>query len=312
MNIRLVQRADIEQPKWDGCVFHANNSMIYGFTWYLDNVCEDWVGLVEGDYESVFPLVYNTKLLGIKQLYQPLLTQQLGLFSVNALSSARLEAFLDAIPKEFKLVNICLNDRNRVRDTYTAFHYSPQPNYVLHLNLPYEEIERNYSDMLRRNLRKAIKADLTLGNNIKPERLVEMVKAYHKEKGNKIPDSLYHTALRIIYNCMHRGVGFMSGAISPDGEILAAAFFMYSKGRIINLLNVTTTEGRKVNAMHFVIDMLIRTHANQPALLDFEGTSIAPLAQFYQSFGSLNQAYYKVSRNDLPQPIKFAYKMLKG
>ncbi|MEM6725303.1 MAG: hypothetical protein AAF598_14780 [Bacteroidota bacterium] len=94
MEIRYLKRDEIDQLKWDSCVHYANNGQVYGYTWYLDNVAEDWDGLVEGDYESVFPLVWNSKIFGIKQLYQPFLSQQLGLFSVNLLSKARLQTFI--------------------------------------------------------------------------------------------------------------------------------------------------------------------------------------------------------------------------
>ena len=66
MDLRLLSREAIEAAKWNGCVHYASNSKIYGYTWYLDNVAEEWMGLVEGDYQSVFPLVFNQKLLGTK------------------------------------------------------------------------------------------------------------------------------------------------------------------------------------------------------------------------------------------------------
>ena len=52
MNLRIVERDDIEKNKWDGFIHYASNSKVYGYTWYLDNVSENWFGIVEGDYET--------------------------------------------------------------------------------------------------------------------------------------------------------------------------------------------------------------------------------------------------------------------
>ena len=76
MTIRFLEREEIDQLKWDSCVHYAVNGNACGYTWFLDNVSENWSGLVEGDYESVFPLVWNKKILGIHQIYQPYFCQQ--------------------------------------------------------------------------------------------------------------------------------------------------------------------------------------------------------------------------------------------
>lgn len=101
MNIRRISREDIDDKKWNGCVHYASNGNPYGYTWHLDAISEVWEGLVEGDYESVFPLVWNEKLRLAKQLYQPFFAQQLGIYSINMLSAKRIESFLKAIPSEY-------------------------------------------------------------------------------------------------------------------------------------------------------------------------------------------------------------------
>lgn len=305
MDLRLVERADIEAPKWNGCVHYAANSKIYGYTWYLDNVAENWVGLVEGDYQSVFPLVWNDKMFKIKQLYQPFLCQQLGVFTVNVRSKERIRQFLNAIPPEFKYWDLAMNDGNEQVLKLEEYQSIQKDNYHLYLNKTYEELYANYSKNIKRNLKKAADANLYLTGNLKPETFVAEVKKAQLLKGIHHPEGLYHAAHRIIYNCLHRGKGIITAAYNTQKELCAAIFFMFDGAALINLLNVTTEAGREVGAMAYLLDATIKREADRHKYIDFEGSSIPGIARFYQSFGAENVPYYQVTNNQLPWWIKW-------
>ncbi len=312
MEIRLLNRDEIETPKWNGCVHYASNSKIYGYSWYLDNVCNgNWVGLVEGDYQSVMPLVWNDKLLKTKQLYSPYLCQQLGVFSVNMLSKERIKQFLEAIPKEYKYWDINLNDGSQqvlgLRDN-PAYDITEKDNYHLYLNKPYEELQAKYSKNTKRNLKKADQAGIYLTAGLKPEKFVTLVQEAQEKKGVKHPDALYHTAHRVIYNCLHRGQGTILGAFDDDKNILAGAFLMFNGAAIINLLNFSNEAGKEVGAMHYLIDSLVQREANKHKYIDFEGSSVEGIARFYKSFGAERMPYYQLKNNQLPWLLKLVKK----
>ncbi|MEZ5197052.1 MAG: hypothetical protein R2764_11780 [Bacteroidales bacterium] len=111
--IKYLQNHQIEKSKWDACIKESVNGMVYANSWYLDIVAEDWEALVEDDYERVFPLTTGRKW-GIDYLYQPVFTQQLGLFSKSSLSQDTVSCFLDSIPEKYKFIEINLNTFNKV------------------------------------------------------------------------------------------------------------------------------------------------------------------------------------------------------
>jgi hypothetical protein len=304
MEIKLIKRDDIDRLKWDSCVHFATNGSIYGYTWYLDNVSENWEGLVEGDYESVMPLVWNDKLMNIKQIYQPFLAQQLGLFSVNALSPRRLQGFLEAIPKEYKKVVMHLNERNRLKEL-EGFEVKERNNFILNLNDDYEVLEANYSKNHKRNLKKARNFDNVIGSNVKVEVLMENYKKYQGVKIKDFKEDSYHAAHRIIYNALHRGRGFISSIQNKEGELMAAAFFTISHNRMTLLFPSTTPAGRERNSMHLLLDMTIQMNSGRPMTLDFEGSQVESIARFYQGFGAKNKPYYQLSKNELPFWLKW-------
>ncbi len=305
MEIQFISRKDIDELKWNSCVHYANNGHVYGYTWYLDNVCHEWDGLIEGDYESVFPLVWNKKLFGIHQLYQPIFCQQLGLFSIRILSPARIRAFLNAIPKKFKYINIQVNGQNKLPKEVN-FIQSPRTNLELSLRPDYETIRTGYSKNLKRSLNKAAKKGISLTGNVKPERLVEMYKQNQAVKIKSFDEAYLHAAHRIIYQCLYKGLGFISGALNEKGDLIAAAFFITSHKKIINLLPSSTAEGRDLCAMHLILDLVIQINAGKPLTLDFEGSSIPSIARFYKSYGATEKPFYQLSQNQLPFWLKWA------
>ena len=119
--IQFLEREEIDDRKWDECISHAFNGNLYGHSWFLDIVCDDWAAMVEDDYVRVFPMAYRKKF-GVFYIYQPFFTQQLGLYSRSALSPEYLGNFLDAIPKQFRRIELNLNQHNKADDSIYRLH----------------------------------------------------------------------------------------------------------------------------------------------------------------------------------------------
>src|ERR1700759_1778470 len=74
--ISYLSHSDIDKLRWDACISHAQYSIIYGYSWYLDMVSPGWDALVDDDYQSVFPLTWKKKF-GLYYLSQPNFAQHL-------------------------------------------------------------------------------------------------------------------------------------------------------------------------------------------------------------------------------------------
>ncbi len=64
--------------------------------------------------------------------------------------------------------------------------------------------------------------------------------------------------------------------------------------RAINIVNVSSAEGKKNGSAHFLFDKIISTLAaeNQNTILDFEGSSVPGIARFYEGFGAQPEIFY--------------------
>ena len=308
--IRILKREEIEPSKWDGCIYYSPNSRIYAYSWYLDSVCDEWYGIVENEYESVMPIVVKTKKwLKYKEVYHPFMAQQLGLFSMSIISSARLAKFLEVIPESYKHIQMQLNFGNFAVKQLTdkGFNIETRPNYILSLARPYDEIYKEYSSNLKRKLQKSSEEHFLFNTDLKPEEFVDLAKTYFPEK-EAFTDEVYYTLLRIIYNCAHRGKGLVYSLFDADRNFLAATFILFDGTRLVNLVNISSPLGKEKNAMAILFDGLIKGSAGQLKILDFEGSKLEGVAQFYQSFGAKNEPYFEIKKDMRPWYAKMIQK----
>jgi hypothetical protein len=291
MEIRRLSRDEIEKPRFDGCVHYAPNGNVFGYMWYLDFIAKDWEALVEDNYQSVFPLVYRPGRLIGKELHQPLLMRELGIYSVRALSEARIRAFLEAIPEEYRYIDITLNERNRPPEDMD-FEVSERTNFQLMLNEPYEVLSRRYSDSLQARLDRASDAGLLPVTNIKPEAIAAFFKE-HTQQTREV-ERTFHAVQRVMYNVLHRGQGFATAIKKKDGDLCAVNFYIFSHSKMLSLLPVASPYGREHGALELMTDLALRSNENRPLLLDFNTEAEAPFAR---DFGAQPNAYYQIKRD---------------
>lgn len=301
MEIKYLNREEIEDKKWNGCVHFALNSLPYGYTWYLDNIAESWNGLVLGDYEAVMPLPENKKYFW-EYVYTPLFAQQLGVFSLRILTKKLLNSFIDAIPERYVLVDQNVNFMNPIERK--DFQKNEKINLEIFLDQPYESLRKKYSSNTLRNLRKAEKNELSISNNIKPEILVSFFKAHIGKSLKFMNEAAYHSLHRVIYNSLHYSMGATYGVFSKEKHLIATAYFIYGKHRMINLLPASNEQGKATGAMALLYDHVISINSERKFILDFEGSMIPSIARYYKGFGAEEVKYWQIKRNNLPWYIK--------
>lgn len=306
--IRHLQYDEINFDKWNDCIDRSFNSRIYAYSWFLDVVCDEWEALVEGDYESVMPLPLR-KSWGINYLIQPVYTQQLGVFSAAQLDEDKISKFLNCLPKSIKFARIYLNTHNKL--TEGKHRFLQRTNIELDLISDYPKIFSHYSTNCKRNVKKANKKSLEVTYHVTPERIVELFK---EVKAKKLGDQLtmnYAIGLRLMHECMHRGIGHTVGVTNGYNEVIAGAFFIHHKDRIIFFFSGANMEARETSAMFKLIDFVIQENSGKSIVFDFEGSNDPHLAKFYLGFGGVKTIYCDLIMNRFPFPVKQIVEILK-
>ncbi len=291
MQIKYIKRKDIDKLKWDSCIHYATNSNIFGYTWYLDQVAKEWDGLVEGDYESVFPLFEKELKLGIKSLYQPELIPKAGLYSIHALSQARLDLFMDKIQKEYDVIDIHFSDRIPLSST-THFANQEFEDYQLLLREDWENIYNNYSQKLKNAIQEIDMNQYIISSSVRLEEVADFYLKYTPHATEKKK----HTYLRIMYNLLHRGTGFLSAITDKNNHLVAAIFFVFSQGKLMSLLPIfnATEQGQK--CLWKITDLMIQSNSNKPMFFDFN-ISMGNIGA--KEFGAQKIIYKGIHKNQL-------------
>ncbi|HAD96852.1 MAG TPA: hypothetical protein DCG19_05560 [Cryomorphaceae bacterium] len=301
--IRYVKHAFINRDKYDQCIKLDRSELMYGMSWYLDTVCENWDALVLNDYDAVWPLPVRSKM-GVTYFYRPFGVQQLGVFSRREVTQSLLDDFVKALVKNCRYADVFLNDTQPWTSQIPKCEWTSNSNYVLDINTSYEELYEGYSTNLKRNIRKAQKNNWQLFEHDDPTCLTSLFKDDRQDE-LKLPQPFYKTVERLMFTCLHRSCGHI-WTLYGQGNQLEAGIFVTEFGNRLTLLFTGNSEaGRQHQAMAWLINEFIILHSSKGKRLDFEGSNNAGLARFYKSFGSELYPYQNLKYNGLPVFLKW-------
>ena len=304
--IQYLENKHINKEKWDACLEHSVNSRIYAYSWYLDMVHPEWSALVMDDYQAIFPIA-SRKKLGIRYAFQPVFTQQHGLYTPLLLTHQLLDSFLKKLISLFPLIQINLNSYNRTQQYQNLI--KQQVNHELDLISTHAGLKKYYSKNLKRNLKKAQKTQLSIFKNIQPNAVITLFKENKGKKLKAFSENDYQTLNRLIYKAIKKNKVEIWGVFTPENNLCAGAIFIKNQGRFTFLFSATNQEARDNGAMSYLIDSFIEAHATTKSILDFEGSNDPNLARFYKSFGSTVVQYPYFFYNHLPWHLSFVWKL---
>ncbi len=300
--IKYINHTDIDKGKWDNAISEAKNGTICAYSWYLDIVSPGWDALITDDYSEIFP-VTKAKKYGIEYLRQPLFTQQLGLITCRSSSEPDCSEQLEILRKKFKLIEINLRYNNVFfHDKYIR---TDRPNSELNISLRYEHIYDGYSENIKRNIKKAIKAELSVSNK---GDLHDVIALFRNNRGKTIQgfsESSYILLRRIVDQAIQKGCGEIYITIDKNSMPCAGAVILKGHGICLFLFSGLNSRGKSLGAMPFLIDKIIQNNCEKFEKFDFEGSRDMNLARFYNSFGSHESVYLHIRYNKLPYPFRW-------
>ena len=291
--MKLLNRENITDSKWNDCIRKSPNGLVYGLTWFLDALVEKWQGLVwekDNEYQAVFPIPIRRRF-GVKYVYPPFFIQQLGLFSHSKIDEEEAVAYLN---KKFKFVELNLNFASRTGQNRT--------NLVLSLRKDYESIKAKYSSNHKRNIRKSNKAGLVIDN----AEVNAVISLFRTNKGSEflnLKDRDYKRFYNLSVEARQKSCLLVKGVFKAE-KLICGGVFMKFKNRIIFIFSGNSIEGRDNAALFHLLNAVIQQYSNSGFDLDFEGSQNEGLARFYSGFGAKEQKYKFYKHNTLPVLFK--------
>ncbi len=302
LDIQFLNNKEINKQRWDECINASPNGLIYGRSFYLDNLCPGWYALAGENYEWVLPITHKTKWR-ISYLYQPPFTQQLGIFAKANVMVPFKEIIL-WLKHHYKFWEINWNYATDTHFVISPVQVTAATNFILNLSESYESIAENYHKILIKNLKRSKRLQLIYNRT---EDYNKCINLYRKYYGNRISHVKLNDYIKFsnicCYALQHKMLECRQ-ALDNDGELLAVVLLLFDGRRLYNIMNVTTEAGRKTEANHFLLDAVIREFSGKELWFDFEGSDLPGVKAFYKYFGPVNQPFYMLKFNDLHWPLR--------
>ena len=297
--ITYIKHSCIDKSKWDEAISKSFNKLPYALSWYLDIVSPGWDALILDDYVEVMPLAQRNKF-GIFYIFQPLLCQQLGVFSTIREGLFCIDDYLDAIPRRFKLIDLTINSRNFVSDQFQDIRIETRTNQELKLNVSYEEIRRNYTKSHIHNIKKFDKNTiLKVDTSLTFPEFYRIKFESFKKKGIKISAKDSQVYYRLLNELYDNGKLKIYVGVTENGEIPGGICFMDLDFGRVSIQTFCDDCCKKSGFIFHFIDQFIKNNSNEKIIFDFMGSSISSIRDFNIGFGSCDLSYNYIRLNRL-------------
>jgi hypothetical protein len=297
--IHYLKNSEIDREQWDNCIRNSPGVKPYAYSWYLDIMAPEWEGLIDDDYDSVFPLPAR-KRFGIRYIATPVFLQQLGVYSPDKQASQVILEFISFIPDFFRLIDLCIGQMTDLE----GFKITQKSNFELDLSVPYEKLKEGFTSDCRRNINIAERAKTELTNKVSPEELINLFISNQGAKIKNIKPRDYDRLKRLMHWCLENKKGRIIGARAARKELFYGIFLVEIKGSVTVLFTANSILSREKRTGYLAINEIIRENALKDTILDFAGSSIPSIASFMESFGSVNKPYLRIYRNRLFWPVR--------
>lgn len=297
MEIRYLKHNEIDIQKWDRCIKKSVNGTIYGYSWFLDIVSENWDALVDDKYETVMPITYK-EIAGIKILVQPPYATNLGVYSVNVLEESVVNAYAAKIPGNIRYIRINLNKFNKIASQFIKVIHGNV--YELDLIRSYAKITSCYTEKMKGALKEGSENRISVVAGMNS---VDLISLYLREKG-LLWKLFFRQRIKkirmLIAASVKFRVGQIYGAYTRENNLCAAGLFVWSHQKIILLVFGIDKVGKKEYALEVLIDEFIKLNAGQNLTLRFEYTSQSKYADLYSGFGGKKYQFIKIRKYNFP------------
>ena len=235
---------------------------------------------------------------GLKGVITPYFVNQLGIFSSRLISNEKVKEFLRAIPLKILFIDLCINKFNKVNLEGAVT--LKKSHYELDLVKPYPKISKRYDRQLTEKLVKAHKFKLTVFKSITPNELFEFNLSTRKQASDKAGKNKPRVLKSLISTSFRHHFGELFGVYDAFNTLCCAAFFVWSESRAILLFSVTSPEGIKEYAFHFLIDHFIQVNSSRFITLTFDYSESPEFTNAYKQFGAIESEYQNIIKNRLP------------
>ena len=273
MSLKIISREELDIEKWNALVNSDQEHAPTNFTWYLDEIAENWEAVVNDDYTQGMALPYTLRL-GKKILYTPIFTtavEFMGTFSGD---------LVDLIGDRYQSLEFAVK-----QDVFG----SPDENYVYQI----APSERKLGSQGKRHLNKAKKSGFEVIETTEFNRVFELVSNELNGKFTGINDRTLERLNRALINGESEK-SLLCFELMHEANFVGGIICLRTKGQLFYLKGTTTEDSKKLGGMYLLLNTAVNYACEKGMNFDFGGSRVPGVQKFNLNLGGedVNYAYY--------------------
>jgi len=286
------------QRRYHALYEEQENPTLYTAPWWLDLTCgqDGWDALLirEPSSTSEFAIPFcHTRIKGLSAIITPPATQWVQLISKKEDQDNFPHTVLDHFPNCSIFDLSIKTSKQNVMEGHgysSMIHYS----YVLSHHPVVEKMKAGYNEGLRRNLKQAEKI-FEIQESDDVHTFISLCKSTYAQRSMKSPWWIEEIVPAIIALLLKEKKGSLS-FVSKSGKAIAAMLTGWDDNTDYYLAGGRLATDEAISAHALLLDRAV-THAQRRGNdLDFEGSMVPGIANFFQSFGAHPIPYTRIRR----------------
>ncbi len=292
---RILNHSEIDYDAWDTCVSKSQNPSLYGKSWYLNIFAGNWKGIVKGDYEAVFPLIYRNKY-GMKYICQPMGIPTVAWYRGSNADEKDYTPILQLVSENFDMadINLLCGDREILDHYISSKCMNTAKKQCLDMrDKSFDRLIQGFSRGHKYSIRKALRHGVHIKRGFDADEFWSVVFSTDTYKINRD----YTDNRERMKTLISEGIKNKTGQIwlaYHKLEPISAAFLMESDGILYFLYLFTSPSGLQLCANHLMTREIVRFNHRKIHTFDFGGSNIPSIRFFNMGFGTKDETYIEI------------------
>lgn len=282
MNLKIIERKDLNVEKWDALVSRTPDASVFSSSFYLDAVAENWCALVGDDYTFGVALPYTVRARR-KILYTPIFVSYLEI-----LGSAKSNLLVkELIIKKFKTIEI---------EFKQAVLGSSQQVFITQ----FLNSEAKRKGQVNRMLNRAKRAELEVFLMDSWEGVFNILSSELKGKFSGMTE-LSLSKLKGAFASAQGLKLLRTFEVRKGEECVGGVICIEKNGQLLYSKGASRADVRDHGTMYLAIDCAIAYAQKNNLKFDFGGSRVEGVRRFNHAFGGEDVDYcsYRIDKSPL-------------
>lgn len=281
--MQIVDRQYLDTERWNDLVDRTVESSIFSYSWYLDEVAENWMVLVDEEYSCGVALPYTVRL-GQKTLYTPIFVTYLEWLGATK-SSAKVEQL---IRNEFPSFDVTFRQQ--------LLGKLPNETYVC------QECAVGESRLGSQAKRMLKKADSNRLSVRKMTNFLDVFAVVRTELEGKFTGITHATLDRLekAFESATESDRLVIYQVEKDGVCQGGIICLIQNHRLTYLKGAVNSEARNLGGMFIAIQRALEDAHAKNQVFDFGGSRVPGVRKFNQHFGGKDVEFFAYQHESRP------------